>query len=521
MSLRKKIISSFFISAFIIAILAAFEYVNFIQVRNEMRFLEVTDIIRSRSLQLRRHEKNFLLYPEKQYQESSAIYEYLLQLDGIAESLRPSDSEALRRLVRQYREHFSNVEVLILDITGQLQALKGQYPALERFAPLIESSFRDRPTHVSQFLRNSNYLREDSALALNLVRLESRIEILRKVGEDIIYLSDTLDRRAMSEADRGIGLSQVAMLIFFPVFLIFGLSTLIYISSDVVKRLRRLTDSIEETGMRYLSRVSCDADDINYDDEVDALIYKFNNMNMQLEQWEEDLYDKNQELLKSKKLALIGTMASGVAHELNNPLSNISLSAQVLRTRMPKDSLPDVLEIVEDIYAQTARVKGIVIDLLEFAREKEPQLEYVELRNLVGNAYQLVRRSINTGDLKFIMDAPDKGVHIMADAGQMERVFVNLFTNAVAAMDGSGEIIAKIRDDEAGVNITISDTGRGMTEEDVEKVFDPFFTKRERGTGLGLAIVMNIVRKHGGEISVVSEEGEGTAFEISIPRGEG
>ncbi len=174
-------------------------------------------------------------------------------------------------------------------------------------------------------------------------------------------------------------------------------------------------------------------------------------------------------------------------------------------------------ETVNDILGQTLRVKRIVGDLLEFARGKEPQLREVELNDLIMGAYKLVSTTTNTEDINFVMDTEHAGVIINADHEQMERVFINLFANAVDAMSGKGNLSVRINREGEFIKIKISDTGRGMSADAVEKIFEPFYITKDKGTGLGLAIVFNIIKKHNGEIGVQSEEGKGTTFIITLP----
>lgn len=520
MSLRKKIIFAFFISALIITILAAFEYLNFIQVRNEMSFLEVSDTIRSKSLQLRRYEKNFFLFPDKAAQESQATKDYLNQLNDIALSLNSGDPQkisALRGLVSEYRTEFSNIETLISQISVQLDALKPDFDARGVF-PMMKSDSRDKPLQVADFLQIALGMPPQSPEIANLQRLDAEIIKLRDTGENILTASKDLDTDARDSADNGIRLSQIAILVFFPLFLGLGLATLFYIGTGLVKRLKTLTDSVDQIGQRYAHEVPHPQKTGGGKDEVDILIDKFNHMNSLLMEWEIELNEKNQELLQSKKLAAIGTLAAGVAHELNNPLNNISLSAQVLQKSLKGNEPATVRGIVDDIVGQTARVKGIVGNLLEFAREREPSMETISLETVINNAYQQVSKTMNMGEIDFGIDTETDDLKVFADPNQMERVFINLFSNAVSAMEGRGRLAVRIEKEGDSLYIYVSDTGKGLSPEDREKVFDPFFTKKEKGTGLGLAIVLNIIRKHGGNIAVVSEENMGTVFEIILPR---
>lgn len=519
--MRKKIIFSFFISAFIISTLMAFEYFNFIQVRNEMRFLEVTDSIRNRSLQIRRHEKNFFLFPHKAVEESRATQDYLAQLDGITDEINsrnPGKAMELRNLIAKYKTEFGAIEALLAEVSWELENSKGFFAPYDRLAPLVEAASRDNPSYVADFLADTFSLPPGSPQAAKLRELDTQINMLRQTGEDIISVSDELDKDARENAEQGIRRSQLAILIFFPFFLLFSIGALLYISTNIVRRLKTLTDAVEKIGERYAPVAPASQKKSSRKDEVDILVEKFNNMNKQLVAWEAELNKKSQELIQSKKLAAIGTMASGVAHELNNPLNNINISAQVLRKQIGRETSAAVTEIVDDIVGQTVRLKAIVGNLLEFAREREPQLKEIELNRLIANAYELVSKDAHTGGIQFNIDSDAGNVIINADPDQLERVFVNLFTNAVAAMEGRGELTVQIRSENGTLKIRVSDTGKGISKEDREKIFDPFFTKKEKGTGLGLAIVMNIIKKHGGNIAVTGEEGKGTVFEITIPK---
>jgi len=516
MSLKKKIVLSFIISAFVIGALAVFEYVNFIEIRKEIRYLEITDTIRSKSLQLRRHEKNFFLYGPSPG-ESQAIHEYLAELDSIInENLSMDKSGELSQLkssLYAYGRRFNNIESLAKGVSENFQNLKVSHRGYDRIFLLIESTFLEQPLKVEEFLKEAFSLSSDHKALTGLRGLNSDIIILRKYGEDILIFSKELDKVARANVERVIRMSQIAILIFFPFFLILGIGTLFVISNNVVKRLEEVIDVVERTGKGDFPRMPVPSQR----DELGVLIRKFNEMEEQLAQRETEIEKKNQELLQSKKLAAIGTLASGVAHELNNPLNNIYISAQILDRETKDTSSPVVRETVNDIVGQTIRVKGIVGDLLEFARGREPHLREVELNELIMGAYKLVSISLGTVQIIFSMETDHRGVKVYADAEQMERVFINLFTNAVTAMSGVGELKITVKPDGDAVRVSVADTGRGIPADEVEKIFEPFYTTRDKGTGLGLAIVFNIMIKHGGDIIVESAEGKGTIFTVMLP----
>jgi signal transduction histidine kinase len=520
MSLKKKIILSFFLSAFLIAVLAVFDYINFAAIMQEIRFLELTDTIRSKSLQLRRHEKNFFLYsPRSASGEAKAIRSYLDELDNILAGSLPGAREeflqSLRKSVRDYRVGFDAIEKTLADLLPALRTTRITSGDASRFLPLLEGAVYERPREAAAFLLSFHRVPAEHPVVSGLNRLEEDINALRRSGEEILIRSKELDRLARVKVEGHIQVSQAAILIGFPVILASGMIMLFLIVRNVVMKLGSLIEVVERTGRGQFSHVSVPSDKLG-NDEVGILIRKFDDMEDQLAAREHELARKNQELHQSRKLAAIGTLAAGVAHELNNPLSNISLSAQVLVRELGDSASATVREVAGDILGQTVRVKKIVGDLLEFARGRELQIKEVGLGDLLRRSFDRVR--VSAGQVAFIMASDADRIVLQADPDQLEQVFINLFSNAADAMSGRGELSVSIVSSPTHVQVRVTDTGTGMPAESLEKIFEPFFTTKERGTGLGLAIVFNIIKKHGGDITAVSEEGRGTTFVITLPR---
>ncbi len=277
-----------------------------------------------------------------------------------------------------------------------------------------------------------------------------------------------------------------------------------------MRRLRLLTGVVERAGTGHFAPLPVAAG-AGKSDEVETLIRTFNTM-------EEQLLAREKELLQSKKLAAIGTLAAGVAHELNNPLSNIYTTAQRL-LKKSGDTGPDYLKRgLNDIFGETMRVKTIVSDLLGFARGREPNPRFVELRGLVGGAWAQLERVRDISGVRLRLTLVPEEIVICVDPEQLEQVFLNLFANACDAMAGAGELTVRAEEEETAVRIRVSDTGAGMSRETLDKIFEPFFTTKDKGTGLGLAIVFNIVQKHGGSIQAESAGGAGTSFVITLPK---
>ena len=513
MSLKKKIVLSFLLSAFIIALLSAFLYLNFVEIKNETVFLELADTIRSRSLQLRRHEKNFLLYISNQQAEVRAIHETLADLGKIVVGI-PADRSApvseLRDQLTVYREHFGNIAGLLDEALRESGALKRDIGYV-RVSGLVEANFLDQPLESVRYLQESLGLQSDMRLITVLRELEASIAALRKSGEIILGATEAIDKDARARVEKSIAVSRTAIVVVFPLFILVGFGTLFYITGSVVQRLRLLTAVVERTGTGHFAPLPVAAG-AGRSDEVETLIRTFNTM-------EEQLLAREKELFQSKKLAAIGTLAAGVAHELNNPLSNIYTTAQRL-LKKSGDTGPDFLKRgLNDIFGETMRVKTIVSDLLGFARGREPNPRFVELRGLIGGAWAQLERARDTSGVRLRLTLVPEEIVICVDPEQLEQVFLNLFANACDAMAGTGELTVRADEEDAAVTLRVSDTGAGMSRETIDKIFEPFFTTKDKGTGLGLAIVFNIIQKHGGAIQAESAEGTGTSFVISLPKG--
>ncbi len=523
MSLKKKIALSFFISAFIIAILAALEYVNFIEIRKELRYLESTDTLNRKSLQLRRHEKNYFLYgPKKADEEAAAVHDYFSQLkDMLAQDphIDQADQLSLQSSMNEYEQRFSKIETTAKKLTAAFGVVRTADRRDDKYIALAGETFLERPLQSADFLTTVFHLPRQHPLVTGLRELDADITSLRKTGEDILIKSKDLDKIAREKAETVIRVSQIAILIFPPLFFAIGIGILFFITTNVVRRLMLLVDVVKKTGKGSYPRLAVTVEDGKAHDEVGVLIDMFNDMEDQLALHEKELEQRNQELIQTKKLAVIGTLASGVAHELNNPLNNIYLSAQVLAGDAGEGCSPQVREAMHDILGQAERAKRIVGDLLEFARGKEPQLDAVDLKELIADTYRHLSNSRNLEQIQFSFAMDSSAAVLYADQGQLEQVFTNLFANAADAMELRGELTVRLRQETAETIITVSDTGKGIPRESLDRIFEPFFTTKDKGTGLGLAIVYNIIKKHNGDITVASEMGKGTTFTIMLPTG--
>jgi two-component system NtrC family sensor kinase len=223
-------------------------------------------------------------------------------------------------------------------------------------------------------------------------------------------------------------------------------------------------------------------------------------------------------LTQSEKLAAVGQLAAGVAHEINNPLTAIIANAQILHRELPPDH--DLQESVDLIARAGARATQVVRNLLDFARKEEYHLGLTDLNDTVDRALELVQHEILARGIKLDFNADPKLPPILASQDHLQSVWLNLLLNAIDSLDKSpGEIVVATRWVSDEIHVSVTDNGKGIPPERLTRIFEPFYTTKKagRGTGLGLSVTHRIVKQHGGSIRVESQVGAGSTFTVVLP----
>ncbi|MFC1857156.1 ATP-binding protein [Thermodesulfobacteriota bacterium] len=232
---------------------------------------------------------------------------------------------------------------------------------------------------------------------------------------------------------------------------------------------------------------------------------------------EEQKSQYNQLALQTEKLSALGRMAAGIAHEINNPLAGILLFSTNMRKKAAEDG--PIKEGLEVIIRETQRCKGIIQDLLEFSRDKEPKKAFAGINDIIEKSLNILSNEFRLHHISVEKDLADDMADIPLDVNLMQQVFVNLLINAAEAIQENGVISIRsfMTPDQGSEKMEIADTGRGIPADHLVKIFDPFFSTKKNGTGLGLAVSYGVVQKHDGHIHVSSEPEKGTRFTIEIP----
>jgi two-component system NtrC family sensor kinase len=315
-------------------------------------------------------------------------------------------------------------------------------------------------------------------------------------------------------------------------FVLFLLVMLYFSTGRIINPLQQMVVATQEIARGDLSHKV----EVHSQDEIGRLADSFNRMTDNLKEANEKLIDWTRtlekrveertselremqaHLVQSEKLASLGKLAAGIAHEINNPLGGILIYSHLILEDIPPDTPQH--ENLKKVVKETTRCKDIVKGLLEFARPKEPEMVLTNISEVVERALAIVERQALFQNITIRKEyAPLPKV--VADASQLQQVFMNIILNAAEAMAGCGTLTIRTVSDEAAglLRVEFTDTGHGIKPENMKRLFEPFFTTKEvgQGTGLGLAISYSIVQKHEGDIQVRSEPGKGATFAIHLP----
>ena len=353
---------------------------------------------------------------------------------------------------------------------------------------------------------------------------------------DIVYSLDDIDRKMRTNA--------ITMAVLSLGFIIIAaLSVGFFVHRLVYVPLRDLG-----AGAKRLSSGDLDqAIPVRSPDEFGQLAASFNTMTAalrnsqaELREWghtlEQKVEKRTQELriaeaetARTEKLASVGLLAAGIAHELNNPLTGVLTFTTLLRKKMP-DGSPDA-EDLDLVIRETKRCAAIIRRLLDFAREKTPEKKFADLNQVIEDTARIIERPASFRDIEIAMDLDPEMPQVWVDADLIKQVIMNMLVNAQHAIEHEGSITVRSRhlaqpkspepgmEPEPMVEIAIIDSGCGIPEKNLKRIFDPFFTSKEvgKGTGLGLSVSHGIVRAHGGVIEVDSTVGKGSTFRIYLP----
>ena len=296
-------------------------------------------------------------------------------------------------------------------------------------------------------------------------------------------------------------------------FILIAIALVSLLSGVIIKPLRSLSKEMDET------KPGDDPPQLPppREDEIGTLWKSFHRLLKRVKEDEKEKERTQRNLLLTEKMVAIGKLTSGVAHEINNPLGGIlNCIYHFKKGGQPVEKHQQYLDLMED---GIKRIQKTVTNLLEYARNPDLKRSDADFGTLVDKALNLLDYQIRKNQIKIERDIPKTIPPVKVDWNQMGQVFVNIFLNAIQAMQEGGILKVVLKTVDERLTLTISDTGKGIREEDLSKVFDPFFTTKgeDGGTGLGLWISQGVIERHGGTIQIKSRENEGTTVLMDLP----
>lgn len=476
-SLRQKIIFGYLAVAVLILGVSLFTFEELKLVEGRILLGERISELFDTSMEIRRFERNYFLHgQEADYRENG---QYIARL---------------RDLLNRNSADFT-----LLGADRRIATLRSR---LEQYGKLMDE-----------------YAAAGEQGAAQRARLEPWI---RAAGKEIVAVAED-----MVASERQLVRSSLKSFRTILVLSIVGLALLMIaigqaLSRRVAQPLRQMEDSVNAVSSGTRTKLALHS----HDREIVSIVNAFNHLLKELEL-------RQKHLLRSEKLTSLGTMLSGVAHELNNPLSNIWTSCQLLLEELGEADIEAQRELLLRIDVQGERARNIVRSLLDFARDTRFRKEPVPLRELVDQTVRFIKGEVPTA-VDIATEIPDDIV-LPADRQRLQQVLLNLIRNGIEAVGKSGQVSISARrvpaddadpefdEDGETIEIVVSDTGTGIAPAVLPRIFDPFFTTKDvgKGMGLGLFIVHQIVEEHGGTIAAGSEPGQGTTFRMRLPCADG
>ena len=472
LNIRQKIIVGLTLLLVVVGSIGGMSYHHLAAVERKQHFVEVAHDLSNTILEIRRYEKNYQLYDS------------------------PED-------LMEYRKYIDRGMTELQNIAPEAQDLKAA-PMLRRIEEelTVYRELMSRMTDKNQ----GGYSRPDALASSENPQLQDQ---LRERGKVLVELSRELVSFEKQRILTIIGDIKLQLVISLGFIFVMGSLLVPFVTQRIIRPLRVVEESTIRIGEGDLRPLPLH----ETRDETRRVLEAFNRMIAELEK-------RQDQLLQAKKLSSLGTLTSGVAHQLNNPLNNISTSCQILLEELAQADPEFQHKMLVNIEQEVRRARDIVRGLLEFSRMKEFCLAPTPLSDVVERAVSLMSSQLPP-EIEVVREIPP-GLSLDMDGQRMQQVFLNLIENAVHAMGnapGQIRISAREADESDDILISVEDTGKGISDGLIGRVFDPFFTTKEvgMGTGLGLSVVYGIIEKHGGTISVESAEGRGARFNIHLP----
>ena len=462
MNLQYKLNLFVYLGIFILFLDFLMLYFEITNMDQRIRNLELTEDLYNTILEMRRYEKNFLLYHDRGSLTSTLYY--------------------LNRATRV--------------LASKLERFGKSCPQPECYG-LIEG--------LKDYGAFDVFKRTES----DKIPGEETQKRMRAVGKQVVDFAEGMLKAERHHIANAVKNALRWPLVFMGAMFFLFLAGARLIIKKVVRPIERVETATEKVARGDFSPIPHEG---RVDSEVDHLVVAFNQMSRELEA-------RQEQVIHSRKIASLGTLVSGIAHELNNPINNIMLTVDSL-VRKKKVSQQRRSALLEDILTQALRASEIVKNLLEFSRAETSSYEEIDLANLLMETIHIAKNHITLSKVQLHCKIAEGLPKINGNRLGLQQVFLNLITNAIQAMPVGGDLtIRAALGKNNKIEVQVQDTGTGISQEHLPHIFDPFFTTKDvgKGTGLGLSVSYGVIKKHGGQIMVKSKPGEGTIFVVVLP----
>lgn len=556
MKIRDKLLLGFGFYIFLAAILGFFSYKELQTITTRLTLVEVADDTTNSILEVRRFEKNFLLFKdEKSLQE---LKKYLGALK------RDIDDIAVEIIKEIGTDNYTMIKITITEYEYLVDSIASNFQSQEELGIAVRNAGREIEKrlkgeefriflalriHEKNLLAYKDHLTYETfvktfaslningeaekyrtlvdKLFLLFTDEKDSVEKMRLKAREIQSFTKELSKRERKNIGDILKMSMNMLLFALMTILMLGIIVNIKLARSIATPIRKLERVTKKVASGDFSEVI----EVKGKDEITSLEISFNQMEdrlkdtlSSLELAIKNLHEKQEELVEAEKLASLGRIAAGVAHEINNPLAIVNEKAgliqDILEMSGDLQNKEKFSNLTDGIIGSVNRCRTITHRLLGFARKMDVTIETMDLNESIREAKEFLGKEILFKSIRFEMNLMEGLPKINSDKGQLEQVFLNIMKNAIDAVEEGGLVtVSTGTKDEDTVCVSIRDNGTGIPDDKLKQIFEPFFTTkgREKGTGLGLFVSYGIMKKLGGSIIVENGVDKGTTFIIDIP----
>lgn len=549
MKIRHKLFLGFGFYILLATVGGALAYKELRTITTRLTLVEVADDTTNTILEVRRFEKNFLLYRDRNSLDELKKYLGALKRDiqntsaEIKKEIGADNYTMMKNAIAEYENLVDRIAsnfksqgeltAAVINAGREIEKqLKGNELRIFLVARRHEKNlllYKDQATYET-FMKTFAALSGDKDAEkyrilidklFNLFREErDSVERMRLRAREIQSFTEDLSKRERANIGEILKMSMNMLLFALLAIVTVGIVINVKLARSIATPIRELEKVTKKVAMGDFSEVI----EVKGKDEITSLEVSFNQMEdrlkdtlSSLELAIKNLHEKQVQLVEAEKLASIGILAAGIAHEINNPLTSVLTFSHLMLEQMPQDD--PRRETLKMMSRETERARIIVRQLLSFAKETPLKMVRTNINCPINEIIETLSAQGLFNGIEVSLHFAEKLPEIQADPIKLEQVVLNILLNAIHSITPPGKIEVSTRAAGDSVKILISDTGCGIPEEFIGKIFDPFYTTKDstKGTGLGLAVSYGIIKKHGGDIQVKSTVGKGTTFVVRLP----